>query len=51
MAGSRYNPSTQILKLTSARFANRLENKEYLVLELENLLVAVRELVKNKNKL
>ena len=50
MAGLKYDPSTQKLKLTTTRFPNRIENKEYLTYELETLLAATRELVKNKDK-
>jgi hypothetical protein len=38
MLGPRFNQGKQEIKLTSSRFPNRIENKRYLVLLLENLV-------------
>ena len=45
MVGTRYNVGKKEIKLTCERFPNRIENKRYLVLLLENL-VRVRKLTK-----
>jgi hypothetical protein len=44
MVGQRYNVGNRTVKLTSDRFPNRIENKRYLVVVLENLLRETRRL-------
>lgn len=44
MVGPRYNPVSQNLKLTCAKFGNRIENKKYVTHMLEDLLKTTREL-------
>lgn len=44
MVGPRYNQGRKEVKLTCKRFSNRIENKRFLVLTLENLLAEARNL-------
>jgi hypothetical protein len=44
MVGPRYNQGRQELKLTCKRFPNRIENKRFLVLTLENLVAEAKNL-------
>lgn len=44
MVGSRYNVGKKEIKLTCERFPNRIENKRYLVLLLENLVSECKRL-------
>ena len=44
MVGKRYNQGRKEVKLTADRFPNRIENKRYLVVLLENLVIEAKEL-------
>mmetsp|Transcript_835 Transcript_835/g.1445 ORF Transcript_835/g.1445 Transcript_835/m.1445 type:complete len:181 (-) Transcript_835:276-818(-) len=44
MVGPRYNQGKREVKLTCKRFPNRIENKRFLVLTLENLLAEAKNL-------
>jgi hypothetical protein len=44
MVGPRYNQGRKEVKLTCKRFPNRIENKRFLVLTLENLLAEAKNL-------
>lgn len=44
MVGPRYNQGKKEVKLTCKRFPNRIENKRFLVLTLENLLAEAKNL-------
>lgn len=44
MVGPRYNPGRREVKLTCKRFPNRIENKRFLVLTLENLVAEAKNL-------
>lgn len=44
MVGPRYSPGNKMIRLTADQFANRIENKRYLVTVLENLLAETRRL-------
>ena len=44
MVGTRYNVGKKEIKLTCERFPNRIENKRYLVLLLENLVRECKKL-------
>ena len=44
MLGPRYNVGNQEVKLTAARFNNRVENKRYLLFLLENLLLETKRI-------
>jgi hypothetical protein len=51
LVGSRFNSATKIVKLTSAKFPNRIENKRHLIFLLENLVQEARRLNSNKAEL
>lgn len=44
MVGSRYNVGNRQVKLTADRFPNRIENKRYLVMLLEDLVHQTKNL-------
>ena len=44
MVGKRYNQGRKEIKLTADRFPNRIENKRYLIVLLENLVTEAKEL-------
>jgi len=44
LVGPRFNSGRREVKLTSDRFPNRIENKRYLIMLLENLLIETRKL-------
>jgi small subunit ribosomal protein S35 len=44
MVGPRFNKNRGIIKLTSDRFPNRVENKRYLTFLLENILLECKRL-------
>lgn len=46
MMGPRFNPGKREIKLTGNKFPNRIENKRYLIVLLENLLNEVKKLAK-----
>jgi len=46
MVGPRYNQGKRIVRLTAERFPNRIENKKYLILLLEKLLLETRRIAK-----
>lgn len=46
MVGTRYNGPKGTVRLVVKRFANRIENKRYSVLLLEQLLAEARRLTK-----
>jgi hypothetical protein len=48
MVGKRYNQGRKEVKLTSNRFSNRIENKRYLVVLIENLVEEARRLGKEQ---
>ena len=48
MVGKRYNQGRKEVKLTSNRFPNRIENKRYLVVLIENLVEEARRLGKEQ---
>ena len=50
MVGTRYNQGRKEIKLTSDRFPNRIENKRYLVVLLENLLTEAKTLSKDASQ-
>jgi len=50
MVGKRYNVGKREVKLTAERFPNRIENKRYLILLLESLIVETKRLIKLPNK-
>jgi hypothetical protein len=50
MVGPRFNPGKRIVTLTCNKFPNRIENKRYLIVLLENLLAEMRRLEKVPNK-
>ena len=50
MLGKRYNQGKREFRLISSRFPNRIENKKYLTLLLEKLILEAKELNKNKSK-
>ena len=50
MVGSRYNVGKKEIKLTCERFPNRIENKRYLVLLLENLVSECKKLYAMSDK-
>jgi hypothetical protein len=50
MVGKRYNQGRKEIKLTSDRFPNRIENKRYLVVLLENLLAEAKTLSKDASQ-
>ncbi len=50
MVGSRYNVGKKEIKLTCERFPNRIENKRYLVLLLENLVGECKKLYAMSDK-
>lgn len=44
MVGPRYSPGNKMVRLISDQFANRIENKRYLITVLENLLAESRRI-------
>jgi hypothetical protein len=50
MVGTRYNVGKKEIKLTCERFPNRIENKRYLVLLLENLVRECKKLFAMSDK-
>ena len=50
MVGTRYNVGKKEIKLTCERFPNRIENKRYLVLLLENLVSECKRLFTMSDK-
>jgi len=50
MVGSRYNQGKREVRLTADRFPNRIENKRYLVVLLENLISETKKLYKEASK-
>ena len=44
MVGPRYNQGKKQVKLTTDRFPNRIENKRYLIMLLENLLLETKNI-------
>lgn len=44
MVGPRYNVGKREVRLISDRFPNRLENRKYVVLLLENLLLETKRI-------
>ena len=46
MIGKRYNTGKREVNLTCDRFPNRIENKRYLTLLLENLILESKKLYK-----
>jgi len=44
MVGKRYNQGRKEVKLTADRFPNRIENKRYLIVLLENLVTEAKVL-------
>jgi hypothetical protein len=44
MVGMRYKTGNQTIRLISDQFPNRIENKRYLIVLLENLLLEARRL-------
>ena len=44
MVGKRYNQGRKEIKLTADRFPNRIENKRYLIVLLENLVTEAKAL-------
>ena len=42
MIGKRYNQGKKEVRLTTERFPNRIENKRYLVVLLENLIAETK---------
>ncbi len=51
MVGSRYNVGKREIKLTSDKFPNRIENKRYLSVMLEKLVLEAKTLHTNKANL
>ena len=50
MVGKRYNVGRREVKLTAERFPNRIENKRYLILLLESLILESKKLNKLPSK-
>lgn len=50
MVGPRYDANKKVLKLTANKFQNRIENKKYLTLLLEQLLAEAKELNKQRGQ-
>lgn len=50
MVGPRYNPNKKELKLTASKFQNRIENKKYLTMLLEQLLAEAKDLNTQRSK-
>jgi prephenate dehydrogenase len=46
MAGPRFNVGNRIVKFTCERFSDRMENRKYLVYQLEQLIREAKELSK-----
>lgn len=44
MVGPRFNQGKRLVRLTANRFANRIENKKYLIFLLEKLLLEARRI-------
>lgn len=44
MVGPRYNQGKKEVKLTTDRFPNRIENKRYLIMLLENLILETKNI-------
>eukprot|EP01031_Cornospumella_fuschlensis_P034553 gene34553-41837_t len=49
MVGPRFNPGKKEIKLSADRFPNRIENKRYLTLQLENIVAEAKRLVREKD--
>ena len=45
LVGNRYRPGSREVKLTYDRFPNRIENKRYLIIILENLILEAKKIV------
>lgn len=50
MVGKRYNVGRKEVKLIAERFPNRIENKRYLILLLESLILESKKLNKLSSK-
>lgn len=48
--GKRFNPGRRELKLTADKFPNRVENKRYVTLLLEQIIAEVRKLNAERSK-
>ena len=46
LVGQRFNTGKRQIKLVTERFPNRIENKKYLIFQLETLVNETRELAK-----
>ena len=46
LVGQRFNTGKRQIKLVTERFPNRIENKKYLMFQLETLVNETRELAK-----
>lgn len=49
LVGSRFNPGKKEIKLSADRFPNRIENKRYLTMQLENIVAEAKRLVKERD--
>ncbi len=50
LVGERYNNGKRELRLVARRFPNKIENKRYLIYQLERLLEEARKISKAKDE-